>query len=83
MRSVYERPADEAREIGRRIRQGADKNVSRKFGPVAKLLWPAKTAAHLAAIAKKDERSAARWLSGKSDPPNSVVLAVMHEIFGP
>jgi len=82
MRSVYERRAAEAREIERQICQGTDKIVSRKFGPVARLLWPVKTAAHLAAIADTNERTAARWLSGEFEPPTAIVIAVMREIFG-
>jgi hypothetical protein len=82
MRSVYEQKLATASENARQIRQGTAKIVSRKFGPVAKLLWPHKTAAHLAAIAKSNERTAARWLSGEFDPPISVVLAMNHEIFG-
>jgi hypothetical protein len=81
MRSIYERQIAEQSEIERRIRQGTDKIVIRKFGPVAKFLWPHKTAAHVAAIAKTNERTAARWLSGEFPPPFSVIEATMHEIF--
>jgi len=52
----------------------------RKFGAVAKLLWPVKTANELAFIAKTDERTAKRWLRGEHEPPLSVVLAVIHEM---
>jgi hypothetical protein len=82
MQSVYERKIAEARETERQFRQGTDKIVSRKFGAVAKVLWPFKTAAQLAAIAGTNERTAARWLSGEFEPPVVVILAVMHEIFG-
>ena len=81
MRSVYERQVAEQSEIERHIRQGTDKIVSRKFGSVAKVLWPFKTAAHIAAIAKTNERTAARWLSGEFPPPFSIIEATMHEIF--
>lgn len=57
-----------------------DKIVPRKFQAVAKVLWPQKTAAELAYIAKTDERTAKRWLRGESEPPLSVVLAVIHEM---
>lgn len=53
-----------------------------KFGAVAKAIWPHKTAAHLATIAGANERTATRWLSGESEPPNCIVLAVMQQIFG-
>ena len=56
------------------------KIVPRKFGGVAKYLWPVKTAACLAAISRSDERTAKRWLRGEHEPPLSVVLAVIHEM---
>lgn len=83
MRSVYEEQIGEATKIERQLRQGTDKIVRRnKFGPVAKVLWPLKTAAELATIAKKDERTAARWLSGEFEPPYVIVEATMNKIFG-
>lgn len=57
-----------------------DKIVPRKFGAVAKVLWPNKTANELAFIAKTDERTAKRWLRGEYEPPLSVILAVIHEM---
>lgn len=75
-------PAEQARELERRLRQGTDKLVSpSKFQAVAKVLWPFKTAAHLAAIAGTTERAASRWLSGEFEPPVCIVLAVMDETF--
>lgn len=61
-------------------RPDRDKIVPRKFGGVAKHLWPNKTAACLAHIARTDERTAKRWLRGEHEPPLSVVLAVVHEM---
>lgn len=52
-----------------------------KFGAVCRLLWPEKTAAHLATIGKRDERTAKRWLSGEYEPPIEVLLAVMQKMF--
>lgn len=83
MRSVYEERVAQATETERRIRQGTDKIVSRKFGAVAKVLWPHNTAAHLGAIAKTTDRAAARWLSGEHDPPITVLLACLHKMFEP
>ncbi len=83
MRSTYEERLSEQTEIERRLRQGTDKIVSPpKFALVAKVLWPNNTAAHLATIGSSHERTAARWLSGESDPPIAVVLAINREIFG-
>lgn len=81
MRSVFGNPRAVAREIDCQFRQGTDKNVGpSKFAIVAKALWPLKTAAHLASIAGRDERTAARWLSGEFEPPNKVIAAVIVEI---
>lgn len=88
MRTVYEQKIAVASENARRIRQGTDVFVRPIFGDVAKFLWPHKTAATLAALAKHyggrnyDERTAARWLSGEFEPPISIVLAVNQKIFG-
>lgn len=59
---------------------GRDKIVTRRFGAVAKILWPEKTAANLAAIAGRDERTAKRWLAGEFEPPASVLAAVLVEL---
>jgi hypothetical protein len=45
------------------------------------MLWPHKTAAHLAALANTNERTAARWISGEHDPPVLVAFAVAMEMF--
>jgi hypothetical protein len=71
-----------AREIQGQFRQGTDKIVSApKFGSFCKMLWPHKTAAHLAALANTNERTAARWISGEHDPPVLVAFAVAMEMF--
>lgn len=54
--------------------------VLRKFGAVAKVLWPVKTAAHLAYIANSTERTASRWIAGEFEPPAVVLAAVLIEI---
>jgi hypothetical protein len=42
----------------------------------ARYCFPLKTAAELAAIAGKDERTAKRWLAGEFEPPQ-IMLAVL------
>lgn len=54
--------------------------VNRTFPSVAKLLWPFKTAEHIAAIAHTDARTARRWLAGESDVPAIVIAAIVVEI---
>lgn len=73
-----------ARETQRQISTGtgipASRAVTRKFGAVAKVCWPTKTAAHIAAIANTNERTAARWLAGEFEPPAIVIAAIIVEI---
>jgi len=52
----------------------------RKFGPVAKLLWPVKTAFVLAEMSGRDVRTAERWIAGEFEPPGVIIAAVIQEI---
>lgn len=54
-----------------------------KFVAVVRLLWPRKTAAHLAALGKVTERGAHMWLSGKREPPARILAAILVEITTP
>lgn len=67
-------------ELQGHFRPGQDKIVTRKFGAVAKVVWPEKTAAHIASIAGSDERTAKRWLAGEFEPPAIVIAAIIVEI---
>ena len=70
-----------AREISRRGPSPTDDYVAPgKFGRIAKIVWPFKTAAILADIGKTTTRSAERWLSGEHEPPASIVAAMLVEI---
>lgn len=80
MRSNYEEQIGEATKIQGHLASGSDRIVTRKFGAVAKVIWPFKTAFHLADIAKVEERTAKRWLSGEFEPPGIVIAAVIVEI---
>jgi hypothetical protein len=82
MRSPYEQAVGQAAEIDRHLRRGTDKIVGRKFGRVAKVLWPDSTAATLAAIAGKKTavRTAERWLAGEHEPPGIVLAAAIVEM---
>ena len=83
MSQLFGNPNAVAREIQGQFVQGRDTVVPPpKFGAVCRLLWPDKTAAHLASIAgNRDERTAKRWLAGEYDPPVVVLLAVMQKMF--
>lgn len=54
------------------------------FGPilakVARLLWPAKTAAHIAAAAKCSERAAEFYLAGQRKWSGDAIAAIIAEI---
>lgn len=52
-----------------------------QFGAVCRVLWPRKTAAHIATIAGCDERTAKRWLAGQFEPPMVVLVAVIQRMF--
>jgi hypothetical protein len=82
MRAPYGGPNEVLCEIRGQFVPGRDTVVPPpKFASVCRLLWPVKTAAQLASIAGKDERTAKRWLAGEYEPPVVVVLAMMQEMF--
>lgn len=72
-----------ATEINRRSCRDPTKLSGRKFGAVARIIWPNKTAATVAAIAGRDQRTAERWISGEFEPPAVVIAAVIVEITKP
>jgi hypothetical protein len=53
---------------------------SRKFGVVARALWPRKTAAELAFRTRTTERAAKYWLSGDRKPSAVAIAAVVAEL---
>lgn len=52
-----------------------------KWIGIARLLWPKKTASHLASITGKDERTGKRYLEGQNEPPGAIVAAIVAELF--
>ena len=80
MRSPWDETDACAREINGHFRPGQDKIVRRKFGIVAKALWPDNTDAYVASIADVDVRTARRWIAGKFEPPAIVIAAIIVEI---
>jgi hypothetical protein len=71
--------AGEAREISGHIPTPADGIVQKPFGRIAKIIWPDDTEAWIASLAKRDVRTARRWISGEIDAP-AHVWAVMFAI---
>jgi hypothetical protein len=82
MHGVFGNPENVAREIGGQFQPGRDKIVTPlKWVGIARHLWPRKTAAHLASIAGKDERTGKRWLEGDHEPPGCIIAAIVAEMF--
>jgi hypothetical protein len=82
MRTALQVPSRERREIDRQFSTPTDKIVGpTKFGGVCRYLWPRNTAAEIASIAGRNQRTAERWLSGEFEPPLIVVLAVVAKMF--
>lgn len=82
MRSPFGNSEIVAREIGGQFRPGRDKIVIRKFGAVARALWPEKTAAHVASICDCDERQAKRYLTGEYPIPYVMIRRVADLMVG-
>lgn len=81
MRAVFGSPDSVSSEIGGRFRPDRDKIVPPpKFSAVCKVLWPVNTAAHIASIAGKDERTGKRWLAGEFEAPAVVFAAIFAEM---
>ena len=81
MRSPFGNSAAITSELQGQFSPERDKIVPpTKFAAVARVIWPEKTAANIAAIAGKDERTAKRWLAGEFEPPAIVIAAVIVEL---
>lgn len=52
----------------------------KKFGAVARVIWPRKTAAELALRAGVTERAAKYWLAGKRRPSVDAIRALIGEL---
>jgi hypothetical protein len=76
MRSPWGNAEVVATEIGGRFQAGKDRIVRPLFGPIARVIWPSNTDAHVASIAKCDPRTARRYLSGEIDPPSIVWVSM-------
>lgn len=82
MRNGYEVARAEQIQIEGHVASGRDILVPPpNWVDFAKRHWPNKTAAQLAAIAGRDERTAKRWLSGEYEPPMPVVVALVTKLF--
>ena len=82
MRAVSTARIAEHRGIEGQLLSGGDKIVRPPYWTdFARVIWPDKTAEHIAALAKADPRTAKRWLSGEYEPPLAVVLVLIDKLF--
>jgi hypothetical protein len=79
MHATSGNPSTATTEIGGHIPTPADGIVQKPFGRIAKIIWPDDTEAWIASLAKRDVRTARRWISGEIDAP-AHVWAVMFAI---
>lgn len=82
MHGVFGNPEVVATELQGRCVPGSDKIVRpQNWVWFARQMWPNKTAAHLAAVAGKDERTAKRWLAGEFEPPGVIYSLLIAKLF--
>lgn len=82
MRAEWGSATAVSREIQGHYVQGRDKIVPPPNWVVfARWYWPDKTAANLAALGDKDERTGKRWLAGEFDLPTAVALKLIEKMF--
>lgn len=74
--------AELVRSIGsdRTLVQGSEQSFGSILSEVARLLWPAKTAAHVAAVVGCSERAAEFYLAGDRDWSGDALGAIVAEI---
>jgi len=60
--------------------QAAEQMFGSVLADVARILWPTKTAAHIAAATKCSERAAEFWLAGTRDWSGDAIAAIVSEI---
>lgn len=82
MRTYWGSAAAVSREMQGQFVPDRDKIVPPPNWTVfARWYWPDKTAAHLATLGGKDERTAKRWLAGEFEPPIVVVTFLFEKMF--
>lgn len=82
MHGQFGNPRAVEREIQGQFSPSRDKIVTRKFGIVAKALWPEKTAFYIAEVCNCDERQAKRYLTGEYPVPYIMVRRINDLLLG-
>lgn len=80
MRGTLVKAVDSSIAIARSEFQGDEENFGSIIADIARLLWPAKTAAHIAAAVGCSERNAEFWLSGKQKWSGDAIAAIVAEV---
>jgi hypothetical protein len=80
MRGVSAAVARTTTETGRTVDRDDEQVFGSCLGDVARLLWPAKTAANVAALVGCSERAAEFWLSGQREWSGDAIAAIVSEI---
>ena len=80
MASVSSTARVRATETARTLVQRDEQSFGSIFADVARLLWPSKTAAHLAAAVGCSERAAEFYLAGQRDWSGDALAAIVAEI---
>lgn len=81
MQSTYEARAGEQTTIQRKVLQGSAEICSNNFAKHCKIIWPTKTAEHLALAIGCSVRAAAYQLSGEHPPTDKTMLVIINKIF--
>jgi hypothetical protein len=80
MRAVSEAARVASPETTRTVVRSAEQSFGSILGDVAKLLWPTKTAAHVAALIGCSERAAEMYLAGDRDWSADAMAVLIGEI---
>lgn len=80
MRALVHSGTAKARKIARSDVQDDEQSFGATIADVARLLWPTKTAAHLAAAAGCSERAAEFYLAGDRDWSGDALAVIVSEI---
>jgi hypothetical protein len=80
MHGNLQRRAETARETVRSPDRADEQMFGSCLADVARLLWPSKTAAHVAALVGCSERAAEFWLAGQREWSGDAIAAIVSEI---
>lgn len=69
-----------ASESPRPTGRDTDQSVGDVLSNISRVLWPAKTAAHVAAVSGCTERAAERYLAGDREWSGDAVAAIVAEV---